>query len=71
MSTSDLAARSARPSGSSPTRPSGAGPTRRGSAQSKTFTGPRLRAAIADRLTFGANIVETGTDSYRLAQTRA
>lgn len=37
----------------------------------KTFTDPRLGAAIVDRLTFGGNIVETGTDSYRLAQTRA
>ncbi|MET7308818.1 ATPase [Streptomyces sp. NPDC005134] len=24
-----------------------------------------------DRLTFGGNIIETGTDSFRLAQTRA
>ncbi|MEU0678073.1 ATPase [Streptomyces sp. NPDC006172] len=24
-----------------------------------------------DRLTFGGNIIETGTDSYRLATTRA
>ncbi|MDH6435973.1 hypothetical protein M2158_004513 [Streptomyces sp. SAI-144] len=24
-----------------------------------------------DRLTFGGNIIETGTDSYRLAQTKA
>ncbi len=31
----------------------------------KTFTGPRLCAAIVDRLTL------TGTDSYRLAGTRA
>jgi hypothetical protein len=30
-----------------------------------------LRAAIVDRLAFGGNILETGTDSYRLAQTRA
>ncbi|MEU9021808.1 ATP-binding protein [Actinomadura sp. NPDC048394] len=37
----------------------------------KTFTDPRLCAAIVDRLTFGSNIIETGTDSYRLAQTRA
>jgi DNA replication protein DnaC len=37
----------------------------------KTFTEPRLCAAIVDRLTFGGNIIETGTDSYRLAQTRA
>jgi hypothetical protein len=37
----------------------------------KTFTDPRLCAAIVDRLTFGGNIIETGIDSYRLAQTRA
>jgi len=37
----------------------------------KTFTDPRLCAAIVDRLTFGGNIIETGTDSYRLAITRA
>jgi DNA replication protein DnaC len=37
----------------------------------KTFTDPRLCAAIVDRLTYGGNILETGTDSYRLAQTRA
>lgn len=37
----------------------------------RTFTDPRLWAAIVDRLTFGGNIIETGTDSYRLAQTRA
>ena len=33
----------------------------------KTFTDPRLCAAIVDRLTFGGNIIETGTNSYRLA----
>lgn len=37
----------------------------------KTFTDPRLCAAIVDRLTFGGNIIETGTDSYRLATIRA
>ncbi|MFI5682103.1 IS21-like element helper ATPase IstB [Streptomyces cellulosae] len=37
----------------------------------KTFTDPRLCAAIVDRITFGGNIIETGTDSYRLAQTNA
>ncbi|WP_412516430.1 IS21-like element helper ATPase IstB [Actinomadura madurae] len=37
----------------------------------KTFTDPRLCATIVDRLTFGGTIIETGTDSYRLAQTRA
>ena len=37
----------------------------------KTFTDPRLCAAIVDRLTFGGNILDTGTDSYRLASTRA
>jgi DNA replication protein DnaC len=37
----------------------------------KTFTDPRLCAAIVDRITFGGNIIETGTDSYRLAHSRA
>jgi hypothetical protein len=37
----------------------------------KTFTDPRLCAAIVDRLTFNGTIIETGTDSYRLATTRA
>lgn len=41
------------------------------SGWTKTFTDPRLCAAIVDRLTFGGNIVETGTDSYRLARTKA
>jgi DNA replication protein DnaC len=41
------------------------------SGWTKTFTDPRLCAAIVDRLTFGGNIVETGTDSYRLAHSRA
>ena len=40
------------------------------SGWTKTFTDPRLCAAIVDRLTFGGNIVETGTDSYRLAHTK-
>ena len=31
---------------------------------------PRLVAAIVDRLTFNAHIIETGTDSYRLRTTR-
>jgi DNA replication protein DnaC len=37
----------------------------------KTFTDPRLCAAIVDRLTFGAHIIETGTVSYRLAHSKA
>jgi DNA replication protein DnaC len=37
----------------------------------KTFTDPRLCATIVYRLTFGANIIETGIDSYRLAHSRA
>ncbi|MFG3585424.1 IS21-like element helper ATPase IstB [Streptomyces sp. NPDC047990] len=37
----------------------------------KTFTDPRLCAAIVDRLTFNGTIIETGTDSYGLAGTRA
>lgn len=32
---------------------------------------PRLCAAIVDRLTFNGTIIETGTESYRLAQTKA
>jgi DNA replication protein DnaC len=34
------------------------------------ITDPRLVAAIVDRLTFHAHIIETGTDSYRLNSTR-
>ncbi len=37
----------------------------------KTFTDPRLCAAVVDRLTFNSTIIETGTESYRLAQTKA
>jgi DNA replication protein DnaC len=37
----------------------------------KTFTDPRLCAAIVDRLTFAGNIIETGTNSYRLAHARS
>jgi DNA replication protein DnaC len=33
----------------------------------RTFTDPRLCAAIVDRLTFAGNILETGTHSYRLS----
>jgi hypothetical protein len=33
------------------------------SGWTKTFTDPRLCAAIVDRLTFGGNIIETGSDS--------
>ena len=40
------------------------------SGWTKTFTDARLCAAIVDRLTFGGNIIETGTDSYRLAHTK-
>ncbi len=36
-----------------------------------TFTDPRLAAALVDRLTFNAHIINTGTQSYRLAATRA
>jgi hypothetical protein len=31
---------------------------------------PRLVAAIVDRLTFNAHIIETGTESYRLRTSR-
>lgn len=36
----------------------------------RTFTDPRLCAAIVDRLTFNGTIIETGTNSYRLAHSR-
>ena len=36
----------------------------------QTFTDPRLAAAVVDRLTFNAHIIETGTDSYRLRTTK-
>jgi DNA replication protein DnaC len=35
-----------------------------------TFTDPRLAAAVVDRLTFKAHIIETGTHSYRLRSSR-
>jgi DNA replication protein DnaC len=38
------------------------------SGWTRTFTDPRLCAAIVDRLTFNGTIIETGTESYRLAQ---
>ncbi|WP_238783045.1 IS21-like element helper ATPase IstB [Streptomyces monomycini] len=37
---------------------------------SRTFIDPRLCAAVVDRLTFNATLIETGTESYRLARTR-
>ncbi|WP_448071985.1 IS21-like element helper ATPase IstB [Georgenia yuyongxinii] len=36
-----------------------------------TFTDPRLAAAVVDRLTFNAHIINTGTSSYRLRASRA
>ena len=36
-----------------------------------TFTDPRLCAAIVDRLTYHGAIIETGTQSYRLAHSRS
>lgn len=35
-----------------------------------TFTDPRLAAAVVDRLTFNAHIINTGTNSYRLRASR-
>ena len=37
----------------------------------RTFTDARLAAAVVDRLTFRAHIIETGSDSYRLRVTTA
>jgi hypothetical protein len=42
-----------------------------GNSGPSALTDPRLCAAIVDRLTFGGNIIETGTESYRLAHARA
>ncbi len=36
----------------------------------RTFSDPRLAAAVVDRLTFRAHIVQTGSDSYRLRSAR-
>jgi len=41
------------------------------SGWTKTFTDPRLCAAPVDGLSFGRRIIETGTESPRLAQTPA
>jgi DNA replication protein DnaC len=35
------------------------------------FPDGRLAAAVVDRLTYRAHIVETGTDSYRLRASKA
>ena len=40
------------------------------SSRTKTFTDPRLCAAVADRLTFAGQIIETGSTSYRFAHAR-
>ncbi len=40
------------------------------SGWTKSFTDPRLCAAIVDRLTYNGTIIETGTQSYRLAHTK-
>lgn len=37
----------------------------------QTFTDPRLAAAVVDRLTFRAHILETGASSYRLRTSQA
>jgi DNA replication protein DnaC len=36
-----------------------------------TFTDPRLAAAVVDRLTCKAHIIQTGTSSYRLSASRS
>jgi DNA replication protein DnaC len=36
----------------------------------QTFTDARLAAAVVDRLTFRAHILETGSESYRLRVSR-
>ena len=39
------------------------------SERGQTFADPRLAAAVVDRLTFHAHIIETGSESYRLRVT--
>ncbi len=41
------------------------------SGWTKTFTDPRLCAAVVNRLTFNGAIIQTGTESCRLAHTKA
>ncbi|KND45893.1 hypothetical protein IQ64_04350 [Streptomyces stelliscabiei] len=41
------------------------------SGWTKTFADPRLGAGIVDRLSVGGNLIQTGTDSYRLAIAQA
>ncbi|WNV83881.1 ATP-binding protein [Umezawaea sp. Da 62-37] len=41
------------------------------SGWTRTFTDPRLRTAIIDRLVFAGNVLDTGTTSYRLAHARS
>ena len=36
----------------------------------RTFSDPRLAAAVVDRLTFRGHIINTGADSYRLRSTQ-
>ncbi|MGH7748584.1 MAG: ATP-binding protein, partial [Candidatus Dormibacteria bacterium] len=36
-----------------------------------TFSDPRLAAAVVDRITFKALIIDTGDQSYRLRSSRA
>ena len=36
----------------------------------RTFSDPRLAAAVVDRLTFHAHIIQTGSSSYRLRASR-
>jgi hypothetical protein len=40
-------------------------------SETKTFTDPRLCAALVDRLIFVGQIIETGSTSYRLAHARS
>ena len=41
-------------------------PTPRSRSGAETFADPRLAAAVVDRITFRAHIIETGSESYRL-----
>ncbi|MEV0982650.1 hypothetical protein AB0J12_39165, partial [Streptomyces sp. NPDC049915] len=49
----------------------GYGQVTAGTLDEEQVPAPDLCAAIVDRLTFNGTIIDTGTDSYRLASTRA
>lgn len=54
-----------------PLRGATTGPVPGGAGRSEARTGHGGNAATVDRLTFDGAIIQTGTESYRLAHTKA